>query len=270
VLCSGQRDVRGCRDDTDRDAPVPPTGRRPATGLDRVCVVTSLQPVDRPGHGPRADVGTRIRLALVNDYELVVRGLAAMLEPFDDRVDVVELEVGGTPDRMVDIALFDTFAGRRDTLARARELAESGTAASVVVYTWDATDEFVEVAAKLGVSAIIPKSVSGADLVELLQRVHLGERPGLDRIRFVGREPDGELSAREREVLALLALGLTNREIASELFLSVDTVKTYVRRLFAKLGVNNRTQAALAAERHDLAPPERRLERVAVSQDRRR
>jgi DNA-binding NarL/FixJ family response regulator len=60
-------------------------------------------------------------------------------------------------------------------------------------------------------------------------------------------------------VLALLALGLSNPEIAVELFLSVDTVKTYVRRVFAKLGVNNRTNAALLAAKYDLAPPERRL-----------
>ena len=62
------------------------------------------------------------------------------------------------------------------------------------------------------------------------------------------------LSAREEEVLALLALGKTNAQIAEQLFLSIDTVKTYVRRVFAKLGVHNRTQAAMHAADRSLAP----------------
>ena len=60
----------------------------------------------------------------------------------------------------------------------------------------------------------------------------------------------------------MLALGSSNAQIARELFLSVDTVKTYVRRVFQKLGVNSRTQAALLAQRYDLAPPAHRLERL--------
>jgi DNA-binding NarL/FixJ family response regulator len=60
-------------------------------------------------------------------------------------------------------------------------------------------------------------------------------------------------------VLALIALGMSNREVAAELYLSVDTVKTYVRRLYSKLGVRNRTQAALKASGYDVQPPVTRL-----------
>ena len=60
---------------------------------------------------------------------------------------------------------------------------------------------------------------------------------------------------REQEVLALIAFGMSNAEIGKELFLSVDTVKTYVRRLYSKLGVSNRAQAALHAARHNVMPP---------------
>ena len=63
-----------------------------------------------------------------------------------------------------------------------------------------------------------------------------------------------ELSDRESEVLALIAIGLTNAEIADELYLSIETVKTYVKRLYAKLGVHNRAQAAIAASTHQLTP----------------
>lgn len=201
-----------------------------------------------------------IRVALVNDYEVVLRGMHSMLAPFDDRIEIVEHQVGGTPDIRADVALFDTFAGRRDALDRARQMSEDGLVRHIVLYTWDAAPQFLDIARSIGVSAVILKSVSGELLVEQLERVARGERLGwADSARPNGRGTGEALSLREQEVLALLALGLSNPEIAEELFLSVDTVKTYVRRVFAKLGVNNRTNAALLAAKYDLPPPERRL-----------
>ena len=88
-----------------------------------------------------------------------------------------------------------------------------------------------------------------------LERVVAGERVGLDDVvRATRSRTSKDLSPREQEVLALLALGRTNAEIGEQLFLSVDTVKTYVRRVFAKLGVNNRTQAAMHAAERSLTP----------------
>ncbi len=205
-------------------------------------------------HGPSA--ASPITVALVNDYEIILRGLHAMLAPFGDRVVVVEHEVGGPPDRRVTIALFDTFASRRNALDRAAAMIQQDDVEHVVLYTWDAAEEFLEIARSIGVSAVILKSATGDTLVDLLERVAAGQRIGLDHVGRGERQPDGEvLSMREQEVLALLALGATNPEIARTLFLSVDTVKTYVRRVFSKLGVNNRTQAALLAAGHELAPP---------------
>ena len=212
-----------------------------------------------------ADVARRgndgpIRVSLVNDYEVILRGLHAMLAPFRDRITIVEHRIGGTPDRQADVALFDTFAGRRDALDRARQMSDDGVVEHIVLYTWDAAPQFLDIANSIGVSAVILKSVSGELLVEQLERVARGERLGwADPSRSSRRGPGDALSLREQEVLALLALGLSNPEIADELFLSVDTVKTYVRRVFAKLGVNNRTNAALLAAKYDLPPPERRL-----------
>jgi DNA-binding NarL/FixJ family response regulator len=92
-------------------------------------------------------------------------------------------------------------------------------------------------------------------LVEALERIHRGEPVATDgHDRFPGVPT---LSEREREVLALLGNGLPNRAIADELYLSVDTVKTHVRKVFTKLGVVNRTQAALIANEHGLAPRQR-------------
>lgn len=217
-------------------------------------------PVNVSTNGVGHQMARPIRVSLVNDYEVILRGLHSMLMPFGDRIQVVERQIGGTPDRHAEIALFDTFAGRRDALDRARQMVDDGLVEHIVLYTWDAAPRFLDIAKSIGVSAVILKSVSGELLVEQLERVAGGERLGwADASRSSGRGSGEALSMREQEVLALLALGYSNPEIARELFLSVDTVKTYVRRVFAKLGVNNRTNAALLAAKYDLPPPERRL-----------
>jgi len=191
-----------------------------------------------------------LKIVIVNDYEIVVRGLAAMLEPFDERVTIVELEAGGLPTSRADIALFDTFAGRRSALARVDAMVEDPLLGKVVLYTWDLPDGFASYIGDRAVDAVILKSTTGEQLVDALERIHRGEpvAPG-------GQEPlpgTPTLSEREREVLALLGCGLANQAIADELYLSVDTVKTHVRKVFAKLGVNNRTRAALLATEHGL------------------
>jgi DNA-binding NarL/FixJ family response regulator len=196
-----------------------------------------------------------ITIAVVNDYEVVVRGVAAMLAPFDDRVRVIESTAGGDPDVAADIALFDTFAGRRLSLSRAAEMVSRGVVRHVVLYTWDATPAFIEQAAKIGVAGVVLKTRSSEALVEALERVARGERVGFDAKGSSRSTPLlVELSARESEVLALIARGLTNAQMAEELYLSSETVKTYVKRLYAKLGVHNRAQAAVAAGHYHLAP----------------
>lgn len=203
--------------------------------------------------------GTPITVALVNDYEIIVQGLAAMLSPFSDRVRVVEMRVGTQPERRADVALFDTFAGRRHAVDRAREMVQDGHVDHVLLYTWDAAPEFLALADDAGVSGVALKSHEGGELVDIIERVAAGERIGLDNVHRArhARAPD-TLSNREQEVLALIALGMSNVEIGRELFLSVDTIKTYVRRLYAKLGVRNRAQAALRAAGYNVLPPQAR------------
>jgi DNA-binding NarL/FixJ family response regulator len=196
-----------------------------------------------------------ITVAIVNDYEIVVRGVQAMLAPYGHRVEVVDLETGNGPSVRADVALFDTFAGRRHTLTRAADMVRDGSAQHVVLYTWDAAPDFVRAARDVGVSGVVLKTRSADLLVDSLERIVAGETVGFDP-----NSPNGgptrfvELSDRESEVLALIARGLTNAQIADELYLSVETVKTYVKRLYAKLGVHNRAQAAVAASSHQLVP----------------
>ena len=191
-----------------------------------------------------------VSVVIVNDFELVVRGLAAMLAPFPERVKVVDLEVGGLPTGPADIALFDTFAGRRSALSRVDAMADDPSLGKVVLYTWDLPDAFASDIGRRSIDAVILKSTSGEQLVDALERIHRGESvPPAEHEQLPGVPT---LSEREREVLALLGYGLSNRAIADELYLSVDTVKTHVRNLFTKLEVGNRTQAALLANEHGL------------------
>jgi DNA-binding NarL/FixJ family response regulator len=210
--------------------------------------------------GPTVDDATgishrAITVAIINDYELVVRGVAAMLAPFQDRIRIVELETEGGPSGPVDVALFDTFAGRRHTLSRAAEMVRQATVRHVVLYTWDAAPAFVRAAADIGVSGVVLKTRSADVLVDGIERVVAGERVGFDVDPSAGPSARVvDLSDRESEVLALIAKGLTNAQIAEELYLSIETVKTYVKRLYAKLDVHNRAQAAVAASSHQLTP----------------
>lgn len=197
-----------------------------------------------------------LTVTLVNDYDVIVAGLSGMLEPFRDRVTVVATDLDDGVGTDADIALFDTFGGRRHALSRATELLRDGHVRHVVLYTWDASADFLSNAEKAGISGVVLKSSTAERLVQALERIAAGEHIGLNHVtRSPRSEQNDELSTREREVLALLALGYTNRQIATELYLSVDTVKSHMRRLYTKLGVTNRTQAALRADRYQLRPP---------------
>lgn len=206
--------------------------------------------VGEPAAGPRT-----VTVAIINDYEVVVRGVAAMLAPYEDRVRVVALETETIPSTPTDVALFDTFAGRRHTLSRAAGMVASGRVGHVVLYTWDAAPDFLRAAEQIGISGVVLKTRSAEGLVDAVLRVASGQKVGFDHVGANGvptRAP--ELSDREAEVLALIAKGLTNGQIADELYLSIETVKTYVKRLYAKLDVHNRAQAAVAASNHQLVP----------------
>jgi DNA-binding NarL/FixJ family response regulator len=203
-----------------------------------------------------------VTIALVNDYELVLAGLAGMLRPYRDRLIVLDHAVERTPDRNVDVSLFDTYGAAADQLQRVRELAEDPSAGAVIVFSFSTHPDLVHEALGAGAAGFVSKTVRGRQLAEAVLSVADGRRVVLtppphrhrdNGVAWPGRER--QLSARDSELLVLLRQGCTNREIAQRLYLSENTVKTHLRRLFAKLGVSNRTQAAMVATENEAFRP---------------
>lgn len=201
------------------------------------------------------------RIAVVNDYELVLAGLAAMLAPYTDRVKVADPISIDDPviGPSVDLALYDTF-GREGIGERALErLLRKDDVRRVAVYTADASDERVRISLGLGVAGYLSKATPAAQLVEQIERVVAGEvvvevnGSGATANRHARAWPGKQagLSERESEIVALVALGRRNAEIAAALYISVETVKTHLSHAFRKLGLTNRTQVASFVLRDD-------------------
>jgi two-component system, NarL family, response regulator LiaR len=201
-----------------------------------------------------------IRLAIVNDYEVVVHGLAAMLRSYSDRIEVVEVDVNMHPQASVDIALFDTFAQSfrdRDRIAR---LVSDPSIGKVVVYTWSADDPAVSQTRVPGISAYISKRLAAAELVDALERIHTGETVPLQdsgRGPLVGGDWPGReegLTARESEVLSLITQGYSNNDIVDTTMLSINSIKSYIRSAYRKIGVTSRSRAILWGIDHGFQP----------------
>lgn len=203
--------------------------------------------------------GTPVRVAIVNDYEIVVVGIGAILERFPQRVEVVELDSRMSVTAEVDLVLYDSF-GQSQGKAIDVAAVVGDTDAKVVVFSWNSQPELVEMSLSAGAAGYVSKGVDGEELVTLLERVHAGDTvvPGHEEAveGAVGRWPGDEqgLSPREAEVLALICQGLSNDEIADRAYLSVNTVKTYVRTLYRKIGVESRTRALLWGIDHGFRP----------------
>jgi len=201
-----------------------------------------------------------VRVALVNDYELVVVGVAALLEPFRDRVEVVELDSNLPVLRDVDVILYDTFGQVQGRGVDVEALVDGGSA-KVVVYSWNLHRLLVEDSFTAGVSGYVSKGIEAEELVEAIERVHAGETVlprtgGTVNPRPASAWPGKEfgLSAREAEIIALITQGLSNKEIAERSYLSINSVKTYIRTAYRKIGVERRAQAVLWGIKHGFEP----------------
>ncbi|WP_413449994.1 response regulator transcription factor [Georgenia phoenicis] len=213
---------------------------------------------------------SRVRVVVVDDDALVRTGLRLML----GGSDVVELvgEAGDGHEGLAvvererpDVVLMDIRMPGLDGLAATRRLTERGSSARVIVLTTFDTDEMVLTALRHGAAGFLLKDTPPARLVDAVVRVARGEpmlSPSVTAqvITAATRTPDdsrekharervARLTDREREVAVAIGRGLSNAEIAAELYLGLATVKTHIGRLFTKLEASNRVQIALCV--HD-------------------
>ena len=193
-----------------------------------------------------------IRVALLGGDELVRRGLESMLRTLGG------FELGMIKDRArlpIDIALVETFGTslQDTTLARA---AADPYIARVAVFTWNHHPGLVDDVLRDGVSGYLGKSLTAAQLGRALRAIHLGDRVvapalahqpvGVTTTAGASSEADS-LTDRERETLANIATGRSNEQIAHEMGISLNSVKSYIRSAYRKIGVQSRSQAVLWA-----------------------
>ncbi len=224
-----------------------------------------------------------LRVCLHNDYEVVVRGLQSMLQPYEDRVRVVELDSRMPVSRDVEITLYDTFGRAQADGDEIEDILENSHAGKVVIYTWNMHPVLIDQALAKGCYGYIDKGISGEDLVHALERIDAGDvvvspvrssnvnanldghvaqerqLPPDSHPHVLGANPDdtksaafgggqwpgrhAKLSAREAEVLVLITQGYTNNDIAARSYLSINSVKSYIRSAYRKIGVERRSQA---------------------------
>jgi DNA-binding NarL/FixJ family response regulator len=204
----------------------------------------------------------RIRVLLVDDHPVVRQGLRTFLDLQPDIAVVGEAADGGAgveaaEELRPDVVLLDLRMPGSDGLDALRGLREHGNPARVLVITSFTEPGAVLPAVRAGAAGYVYKDIDPPALAAAIRSVHAGHvllHPDVARLLAAGGPgPTGAgLTGREREVLAEVARGRSNREIARALSLSEKTVKTHVSAILGKLGVQDRTQAALAAVRSGL------------------
>lgn len=208
-----------------------------------------------------------VRLAIVNDYEIVVSGLASMLEEHRDRVHVVEINAQTPVLSDVDVVLVDTF-GQLPRAGSTLDDLVRGSDAPVVLYSWEMSRDGITSALTAGAGGYLSKSLGATEIVGALEAIKDGEVVVLtNAVGDRGDQPVGiewpgrgaGLSPRESEVLAFITQGLSNQEIAQTTYLSINSVKTYIRTAYRKIGVSTRSQAVGWGMQHGFEPASMRL-----------
>lgn len=214
-----------------------------------------------------SDETRTVRIFLLDDHEVVRRGIRDLLESEDDLEVVGEASLATEaleriPSLRPDVAVLDARLPDGSGIEVCREVRAADPSIAVVILTSYDDDEALFSAIMAGAAGYALKQIRGNDLVDAVRRVAGGQslldpavtQRVLERIRTqTDSGPLASLTAQERKVLQLIGKGLTNREIAGEMFLAEKTVKNYVSQLLAKLGMQRRTQiAVLAAQQTDL------------------
>jgi two-component system, NarL family, response regulator DevR len=204
------------------------------------------------------------RVFLLDDHEIVRRGLRELLEAEDDlevvgEASTAEEALARIPAVRPDVAVLDVRLPDGNGVEVCRDIRSEHPEVQCLMLTSYADDEALFDAIMAGAAGYVLKQVRGAELVEGIRRVAAGQSlldPSvttrvLERLRHAPEEDErfAGLTEQEARILALLAEGMTNRQIAAEMFLAEKTVKNYVSNLLAKMGMQRRTEAAVYAAR---------------------
>lgn len=209
-----------------------------------------------------------LKILIVDDHQVVRRGLQMTIDAEKDMRVIAEASNGTQVLALIkkhkpDAVLMDLQMPEMNGVDALKQIRPEYPDLPILILTTFSDDAHVYAALRAGASGFLLKEMSGDDLVTAIRAAAQGKpqlHPDIAR-RLMARapmpdDPFDSLTERERGILKLLARGKSNKEIASELALTEMTVKGYVSDLFAKLGVNDRTQAALMAVRFGLVLPE--------------
>ena len=213
------------------------------------------------------DSGAPLTIALVDDYDVVLMGVARILDQYRDRVVVAELDTNEPLHDTVDLVLYDSFAQPESDHEEIGVLVRSPAARKVVVYTWNFHPDLVASAREQGAHGYLSKALPAAEFVAALEAVHAGEVVVSDPPRRAGSVTGLDwpgrhegITDREAEILALITQGKSNAEVAALTYLSPNTVKSYIRSLYRKIGVESRTKAVLWGVAHGFTPDHHRID----------
>ncbi len=212
---------------------------------------------------------TSIKVLIADDHALMRQGLKQILE-LDEDIEVVGLAVNGEEAILMekqlepDVILLDINMPKMNGVQALRRLKDIGTKSKVVMLTIHEDKEYLYETINIGASGYVLKDAESSSLIKAIKDVHNGEsyiHPSLvsalikrfnKSTKIDDDDKQSRLTRREYEVLTLIAEGRNNKEIAEELFISEKTVKNHISSIFKKIEVNDRTQAAIYAYKHNI------------------
>lgn len=207
----------------------------------------------------------KIRIAVVDDHEMVRKGIISYLET-EPSIEIVgeadsgEKAVSLVKDTKPDVVLMDLLMENGSGIDATREILSFYPECKIIIITSFYDDEQVFPAIEAGAFSYMLKTATASEVIKAIEKASKGEtviepkvaNKMMKRLRPQERKPHDELTERELDVLKCIGEGMTNQQISEELFIGVKTVKTHVSNILGKLGLSDRTQAAVYANRNGL------------------